>query len=86
LPLFTRVQAEECVTSHTVASGVLVDTILNGLNDRPGLRLNLASFTRKLDLVEGDKSVTNASRSTKVVEGVFKLCEPELLLSVDDAT
>ena len=86
LPVSVRVQAKEGTTSHLVASDALVDTILNGLHDRPGPRLGFLAFTRKLNLVERDKSVANASCPTEVIEGVFELCESDLLLSVDNTS
>jgi hypothetical protein len=84
LPLALRVQAKECVASHTITSGTPVDMILNRLDDHPGLRLGLGSFTCELDFVEGGKPVTDTLRSMEVVEVVFKLRKPKLLLAVDD--
>ena len=71
--------------SHMVTSGTLGDMVLNGLHDSPGFCLHLLPFACKLDLVECDKSMTNAPRSTKIVERIFELCKPELLLAVGDA-
>ena len=58
--------------------------VVDGLRDSPGPCLGFLSFTQKLDLVEKEEPVMNASSLTQVVESVFELRKPEFFLAVDD--
>ena len=84
MPVHTRVQAKEGITSYIVVSDGLGDPILKGLHHHPGLGLSSLPLAHKLDLMKGDETATNTMGPTEIVEGVLKLREPELLLAVDD--
>lgn len=86
MPASERVQAKERIAGYVVTSDELGDTILKGLHDHLGLCLGLLAFTRELDLMEGDKSTANTLHPAEIVEGVFKLRKPEVLLTADNTS
>jgi hypothetical protein len=86
LPVSSRIQLKEGIASNAVTSGRLIDPVLERLHGSSRLGLCLLAFTRELNPVIQDESITNAPCSAKVFEGILKLSESKVLLGVNDAS
>ena len=77
---------KERITCNTITSGRPVDLVLEGLHGSSRFCLGLLAFTCKLDVVEYNEAMANASCFTEAIESVLKLPKLKLLLAVDDTS